>query len=133
MGKRECPFLFSSSLYIFIPSFLRCIFLCLPANVIVIFPAKPSTHRQVHSLEGQPPLSEKTLNTCDSLLSDQQQRGYQGRGGRRDSGAENRNNEEEKEETTSSCFVPTAVNNMGNPIRQTETKKGGRRQEDKNI
>ncbi len=93
------------------------------------FPAcQPPTGRTA-ALEGQPALSEKTLNTCDSLLSNQQQRGCRGGGGRRNRGAENRNNREEKEGTTSSCFISAAVD-VGNQMTQTrKQRKGTERQE----
>lgn len=94
------------------------------------FPAcQPPTGRTA-ALEGQPALSEKTLNTCDSLLSNQQQRGCRGRGGRRNRGAENRNNGEEQEGTTSSCFLSqqlwmweTKGGKLGNKGRRKEAER----------
>lgn len=88
----------------------------------------PPTGRSV-GLEGQPALSERRLNTSDSLLSNKQQKGCQGRGGRRDRGVENKNSEDEEEGSTFSHLVPAAVN-MGNPMQQTgkqRQEKGGRK------
>lgn len=54
------------------------------------FPAcQPPTGRTV-ALEGQPALSEKTLNTCDSLLSNQQREDAEEDGGGGGGGRERR-------------------------------------------
>lgn len=62
------------------PSLPRCVFLLSPTNGIVIF--LPASHPPAGAvaLEGQPALSETTLITCDSLLSNQQKRGCQRKG-----------------------------------------------------